>query len=106
MSEIINNREQESINKFERQAILKKIIKNLHNGKSVEEVKAQFEKAVGNITVAEISKLEQALMEEEGIPVEEVQRLCSVHTAIFKGQLKKSIDPINLKIKPTSSSYI
>ncbi|PHA58659.1 PAS domain S-box protein [Bacillus wiedmannii] len=96
MSEIINNREQESINKFERQATLKKIIKNLHNGKSVEEVKAQFEKAVGNITVAEISKLEQALMEEEGIPVEEVQRLCSVHTAIFKG----SIEEIHQSDKP------
>ncbi|MEH7464508.1 DUF438 domain-containing protein [Bacillus thuringiensis] len=96
MSEIINNREQESINKFERQAILKEIIKNLHNGKSVEEVKAQFEEAVGNITVAEISKLEQALMEEEGIPVEEVQRLCSVHTAIFKG----SIEEIHRSDKP------
>ncbi|MFI8708702.1 DUF438 domain-containing protein [Bacillus sp. NPDC077411] len=89
MSEIINNREQESMNQFERQAILKEIIKNLHNGKSVEEVKAQFEEAVGNITVAEISKLEQALMEEEGIPVEEVQRLCSVHTAIFKGSIEE-----------------
>lgn len=96
MSEIINNREQESINKFERQAILKEIIKNLHNGKSVKEVKAQFEKAVGNITVAEISMLEQALMEEEGIPVEEVQRLCSVHTAIFKG----SIEEIHRSDKP------
>ncbi|ENQ3077380.1 DUF438 domain-containing protein [Bacillus multifaciens] len=96
MSEIINNREQESINKFERQAILKEIIKDLHNGKSVEKVKAQFEEAVGNITVAEISKLEQALMEEEGIPVEEVQRLCSVHTAIFKG----SIEEIHRSDKP------
>ncbi|HDX9578921.1 TPA: DUF438 domain-containing protein [Bacillus pseudomycoides] len=96
MSEVINNREQESMNKLERQAILKEIIKNLHNGKSVEEVKAQFEEAVGNITVAEISKLEQALMEEEGIPVEEVQRLCSVHTAIFKG----SIEEIHRSDKP------
>ncbi|MDC2863592.1 DUF438 domain-containing protein [Bacillus sp. BP-3] len=96
MSEMINNREQESMNQFERQAILKEIIKNLHNGKSVKEVKAQFEEAVGNITVAEISKLEQALMEEEGIPVEEVQRLCSVHTAIFKG----SIEEIHRSEKP------
>lgn len=89
MSEIINNREQKSMNKFERQEILKEIIKNLHNGKSVEEVKAQFEEAVGNITIAEISQLEQALMEEEGIPVEEIQRLCSVHTAIFKGSIEE-----------------
>lgn len=96
MSEIINNREHKSMNTFERQEILKEIIKNLHNGKSVEEVKAQFEEAVGNITVTEISQLEQKLMEEEGIPVEEVQRLCSVHTTIFKG----SIEAIHRSDKP------
>ncbi|MCR8980849.1 DUF438 domain-containing protein [Brevibacillus laterosporus] len=100
MSEIINNREQENMNTFERQAILKQIIKNLHQGKSVEDVKAQFEDAVGNITVAEISQLEQALMEEEGIPVEEVQRLCSVHAAIFKG----SIEEIHRSEKPEDKS--
>ncbi|MBY0098916.1 DUF438 domain-containing protein [Mesobacillus maritimus] len=96
MSEFINNREQVIENKTERQDMLKQIIKDLHNGKSVEEVKAQFEDAVGNITVAEISQLEQALMEEEGIPVSEVQRLCSVHTAIFKG----SIEEIHRSEKP------
>ncbi|MEH7018818.1 MULTISPECIES: DUF438 domain-containing protein [Bacillus] len=96
MSEIINNREHKSMNAFERQEILKEIIKNLHNGKSVAEVKAQFEEAVGNITVTEISQLEQTLMDEEGIPVEEVQRLCSVHTAIFKG----SIEEIHRSDKP------
>ncbi|GAA3312413.1 hypothetical protein GCM10020331_000050 [Ectobacillus funiculus] len=100
MSEIINNREQEYTNNVERQTALKEIIKDLHNGKkSVEEVKARFEEAVGNITVAEISQLEQTLMEEEGIPVSEVQRLCSVHTAIFlKGPSKKFTDPISRKI--------
>ena len=61
----------------------------MHNGRSVDDVKAQFEKAVGTITVAEISHMEQALMEEEGIPVEEVQRLCSVHAAIFKGSIEE-----------------
>ncbi|PFN09862.1 DUF438 domain-containing protein [Bacillus cereus] len=89
MSEIINNREQKDINNAERQTILKTIIKDLHNGKSIEDVTAQFQEAIGNITVAEISKLEQALMEEEGIPVEEVQRLCSVHTAVFKGSIEE-----------------
>lgn len=90
MSEIINNREQE-VTELNRKDMLKKIMKDLHNGKSVDEVKAQFEEAVGNITVEEISKLEQALMEEEGIPVEEIQRLCSVHASVFKG----SIDDIH-----------
>ncbi|MBD3107465.1 DUF438 domain-containing protein [Bacillus sp. AGMB 02131] len=88
MSEIINNREQKQLNKSERQEMLKAIIKDLHNGRSVDEVKQQFEEAVGSITVEEISQLEQALMEEEGIPVSEVQRLCSVHTAIFKGSIE------------------
>jgi len=37
MSEIINNREY-------RQKILKEIIKELHSGKTVEEVKPKFEK--------------------------------------------------------------
>ncbi len=96
MSEIINNREQDIISHTERQTILKEIIKDLHIGKSVEEVKAQFEEAAGSISVAEISQLEQALMEEEGIPVEEVQRLCSVHSAVFKG----SIEEIHRSQKP------
>ncbi len=96
MSEIINNREQKEINHLDRQVMLKEIIKELHQGKSVDEVKSRFEEAVGNITVAEISKMEQSLMEEEGIPVEEVQRLCSVHTAIFKG----SIEDIHRSHKP------
>lgn len=96
MSEFINNREQQSLTKAERQELLKEIIKELHNGRSVDEVKGRFEEAVGSITVEEISQLEQALMEEEGIPVAEVQRLCSVHTAIFKG----SIEDIHRSEKP------
>ena len=83
-------------NKAERQEMLKEIIKELHAGKNVDEVKAKFEEAVGDVTVAEISQLEQALMQEEGIPVAEVQRLCSVHAAIFKG----SIEEIHRSEKP------
>lgn len=90
MSEIISNRGRhgEKTNQA-RQLELKRIIKELHEGKSVEEVRAQFEEAVGDVTVAEISALEQALIMEEGIPVEEVQRLCSVHTAVFKGSIQE-----------------
>ncbi|WP_435923372.1 DUF438 domain-containing protein [Paenibacillus sp. DYY-L-2] len=96
MSELINNREHGVSEQTRRQAMLKEIIKELHQGKSVDEVKARFEEAVGDVTVAEISAMEHALMEEEGIPVSEVQRLCSVHTAIFKG----SIEQIHRSSKP------
>lgn len=97
MSELINNREQPVVEgQTRRQEMLKQIIKELHDGVSVEEVKARFEEAVGDVTVSEISAMEHALMEEEGIPVSEVQRLCSVHTAIFKG----SIEEIHRSSKP------
>ncbi|OBZ10766.1 PAS domain S-box protein [Bacillus sp. FJAT-27264] len=96
MSELINNREATVPEQTRRQAMLKEIIKELHAGKSVEEVKARFAEAVGDVTVAEISAMEHSLMTEEGIPVSEVQRLCSVHTAIFKG----SIQEIHRSSKP------
>jgi uncharacterized protein len=89
MSELINNREVDVPEQTRRQEMLKEIIKELHAGKSVDEVKARFAEAVGDVTVAEISAMEHALMTEEGIPVSEVQRLCSVHTAIFKGSIEE-----------------
>ncbi|WP_410513054.1 DUF438 domain-containing protein [Paenibacillus sp. BR2-3] len=89
MSELINNRELDVPEQTRRQAMLKEIIKELHAGKSVDEVKARFAEAVGDVTVAEISAMEHSLMTEEGIPVSEVQRLCSVHTAIFKGSIEE-----------------
>ncbi|NLJ33514.1 MAG: DUF438 domain-containing protein [Firmicutes bacterium] len=88
MSEFIDNREY-------RQKILKELIMELHDGKSVEEVKERFAEAIEGITTAEISAMEQSLI-EEGMPVEEIQRLCDVHAAVFKG----SIAEIHREEKP------
>ena len=79
MSEIINNREY-------RQKVLKELIMELHDGKSVDEVKARFAELIEGISAAEISEMEQALI-REGMPVEEIQRLCDVHAAVFKGSI-------------------
>lgn len=79
MSEYINNRE-------ERQKVLKKIILDLHEGKSVEEVKGRFQELIKDIAPTEISNMEQALI-SEGLPVDEVKRLCDVHTAVFMDSL-------------------
>ena len=81
MSEVINNREY-------RQKILKELIKELHEGKSVEEVKARFATLIEGVSPTEISEMEQALI-SEGMPVEEVQRLCDVHAAVFKGSIEE-----------------
>jgi DUF438 domain-containing protein len=83
MSEYINNREY-------RQKILKELITELHNGKSIDEVKPRFEELIKRISVSEISEMENALI-KEGLNVEEIQKLCDVHAAVFKG----SIDDIH-----------
>ncbi|MDA8229419.1 MAG: DUF438 domain-containing protein [Desulfitobacterium hafniense] len=88
MSEIINNREY-------RQKVLKELITELHNGKSVEEIKSRFEKLIEGISPSEISEMEQALI-MDGMPVAEIQRLCDVHAAVFKG----SIEEIHRPQKP------
>ncbi|NLJ40558.1 MAG: DUF438 domain-containing protein [Clostridiales bacterium] len=80
MSELINNREH-------RQKVLKELIMELHDGKSVEDVRERFAKLIEGISVSEISEMEQSLI-MEGMPVSEVQRLCDVHAAVFKGSIE------------------
>ncbi len=87
MSEHINNREY-------RKQVLKEIIRQLHEGKSVDEVKDQFEKTFGGVSAREIAEVEQALV-AEGLPVTEIQRLCDVHAAVFKGSIEEIHQPID-----------
>jgi len=60
----------------------------LHDGKKVEEVKPVFEKYFKNVSTEEISEMEQNLI-MEGMPVEEIQRLCDVHSAVFRGSIEE-----------------
>ncbi len=80
MSEIINNREY-------RQKVLKELIMELHAGKTVEDVKSRFEDLIKGVSASEISEMEQALI-MDGMPVEEIQNLCDVHAAVFKGSIE------------------
>ncbi|MFJ5760716.1 DUF438 domain-containing protein [Neobacillus sp. NPDC093182] len=84
MSEIINNREQQTTTKNKRQEILKQIFKDLHDGKNVKEVKAHFNAFIGNITIDEISQLQHDFGD---LSVEEIHRLHAKHTEIFKGSI-------------------
>ncbi len=81
MSEIINNREY-------RKKVLKQLILELHEGKSAEEVKSRFAELIKGVSASEISEMEAAII-AEGMPVEEVQRLCDVHSAVFKGSIEE-----------------
>lgn len=92
MSEYINNREY-------RQKVLKDLITELHSGKSVDEVKPRFEELIKGISVTEISEMEKALM-MEGMQVEEIQRLCDVHAAVFKGSIEEIHQPQKIEEIP------
>jgi DUF438 domain-containing protein len=81
MSKEINNSEY-------RRETLREIIAQLHDGKSVDDVKARFEAVFDGVSADEIAKAEQALI-ESGLPVEEIQRLCDVHAAVFKGSIEQ-----------------
>ncbi len=81
MSEYINNREY-------RQKVLKELILELHDGKSAEEVKERFGKLIEGVSPTEISAMENELI-KEGMPIAEVQRLCDVHAAVFKGSIEE-----------------
>ena len=68
--------------------IMKKIIAQLHSGTPVSEVKETFKRVLGGIGPLEIVKIEQELI-KEGMPRQEIQRLCDVHLAVFREQLEK-----------------
>lgn len=82
MSELIKNREY-------RQQAVKEIIRELHQGKPVEAVKAKFDAISKDLDPAELSLIEQSLI-NEGLPVQEVQRLCDVHAVVFRDALEKN----------------
>lgn len=87
MSEYINNREH-------RQKVLKELIMELHDGKTVDEVKERFAKLIEGVSATEISMMENELI-REGMPVSEVQRLCDVHASVFKGSIEEIHMPEN-----------
>jgi len=92
MSEFINN---DSI----RREKLKTLIKELHAGATVEDVKERFRVEFGEVSTTEISQMEQELV-AEGLPIAEVQKLCDVHASVFNGSIEDIHPPVdNSKIK-------
>lgn len=85
MSEYINNSEQ-------RKEILKRLIRELHEGKSVEQVRDEFARLLREAGASEIAAVEQALI-AEGLPESEVKRLCDVHVAVFREALEAQPRP-------------
>lgn len=72
----------------ERLDMLKSIIRDLHDGVPLEEVQRRFNEAFQDVDPAEIAAMEQQLA-QEGMPPEEIKRLCDVHVAVFKKALDR-----------------
>jgi DUF438 domain-containing protein len=68
------------------------MIRQLHEGRTVDEVKAEFAALLQDVGAAEIAELEQALI-DEGLPEMEVKRLCDVHVAAFRESLDAQARP-------------
>ena len=71
MTEILHSREY-------RQQELKKIIRDLHDGKPLAEVKERFSILIKDIGPAEIAALEQTLI-REGLPEAEIKKIGRAH---------------------------
>lgn len=92
MSEHINNVSQ-------RKEALKEVIKRLHAGETVEELKSEFGHAIQGATAGDIADAERALI-SEGISVGEIQRLCDLHVAVFRDSLDEEPAPESLPGHP------
>lgn len=69
-----------------RQQKIVEILKLLHNGGSFETAKAIFDETFDQVDVAEITSAERELI-ASGLNPMEIQHLCNVHAAVFKGKI-------------------
>jgi uncharacterized protein len=77
MSELIDNVRR-------RKELLKHMILQLHNGEAPEQVRTQLAHLMGQVPYGDVVEVEQELI-QEGLPTDEVLRLCDVHTEVLQG---------------------
>ena len=72
-----------------RKAKLKELILRLHAGESQDRVQQELIQTLGTIPYGEVVEVEQELL-QEGLPQEEVLKLCDVHSAVLEGKVDLS----------------
>ncbi|WP_423130266.1 DUF438 domain-containing protein [Gaoshiqia sp. Z1-71] len=82
MSELINNSEK-------RKELLKHMILQLHSGEAPALVRNRLAELLQSIPYDEVVDVEQELI-AEGLPVEEVLRLCDIHSMVLEGHIDQS----------------
>ncbi len=82
MSELLDNARR-------RKDLLKHMILQLHDGEAPDQVRAQLVRMLGQVPYGDVVEVEQELI-EEGLPSEEVLRLCDLHHAALEGAIDLS----------------
>ncbi len=82
MSELIGNAER-------RKELLKHMILKLHRGEAPDQVRTQLVRLLGQVPYSDVVEVEQQLI-DEGLPAEEVMRLCDLHTAALRGAIDRA----------------
>lgn len=82
MSELIDNSK-------ERKDRLKELILKLHEGASEQDVREELMETLKSIPYGEVVEVEQELI-SEGLPEEEILRLCDAHSAVLQGNIDLS----------------
>jgi uncharacterized protein len=72
-----------------RKAKLKELILKLHAGEAQDRVQQELVQTLGTIPYGEVVEVEQELL-QEGLPLEEVLKLCDVHSAVLEGNVDLS----------------
>jgi DUF438 domain-containing protein len=83
MSELIQN------GAVSRKELLKHLVLKLHDGEAPEQVQRQLVRMLGQVPYGLVVEVEQELM-REGLPQEEVAKLCHLHGAAMEGALDLS----------------
>ena len=78
------------LGKNEKSNAMKNIIRELHEGLSVEKAKDRFLKEIGHISSVEIAEIEQGLI-NEGMDPGEIQKFCNVHALLFESSLEAAV---------------
>jgi DUF438 domain-containing protein len=79
VSELIDNARR-------RKDLLKHLIRQLHEGEPPAQVRTQLLRVLGQVPYSDVVQVEQELI-AEGLPTEEILRLCDLHSAVLEGAI-------------------
>lgn len=79
--------------------MLKRVLRELHEGKSIDQINAEYGQLLAGVDALEVSTLEQILL-DEGVPEQEITALCDLHVDAFKYGLSQQMEP---KLSPNAS---